>query len=133
MSRRPILRRVSAGLLVPGLLLLGLVPGYQLFRCRYDGIARRSCCCPMPGAEKANAEAHVARDCCCDVQLVRSTSAPPVTSAKRHAAIVHAPVAAALVVHASPFVELASWSAWSDSTPRGVGPPLILQKHSFLI
>jgi hypothetical protein len=133
MSRWPILRRISAGLLVPGLLVLGLVPGYQLFRCRYDGIARRSCCCPMPGAENANAQAHVAPDCCCDVEVIRSTSAPPATSTTHHAAIAHVPVAAGLVAHASAFVELASWSPWSDSTPRGVGPPLILQKHSFLI
>jgi hypothetical protein len=87
----------------------------------------------MPNASKGSAEAHVMRDCCCDVQLVRASSAPPATSAVRHATTAHALPTAIPAQYPVQFGEIARRSSSTDSTPRGVGPPLILKKHSFLI
>ena len=134
MTKSPLAQRLSAWLLLPAMLMLGLTSSYQLFRCRYDGVARRSCCCPMADAETSPAsEAAVSNRGCCDVQVVRAASTAPAAAAPQQAAKALTSPLATVQVVAFQIPQLAPSQSWTDDVPRGLGPPLIVLKHSFLI
>ena len=133
-SKRPLAQRLSAWLLLPAMLMLGLTSTYQLFRCRYDGVARRSCCCPMADAETSPAsEAAVSNSGCCDVQVVRAASTAPASAAPQQATEALPLPLAMVQVAAFQIPQLAPSQSWTGEVPRGLGPPLIVLKHSFLI
>ena len=130
MRHLPSSRQVLAVLLVPLLLLAATAQSYTVFRCRFDGVARLSCCCPE--ASPARAEAVLSKGCCCDIDHVQRV-APSATSRPPEAKIGPAPV---LLVSggASPEVgERFIRPRLPELTARSHGPPLILLKHAFLI
>src|SRR5882762_9469559 len=74
-------RRLSALLMLPALLFAGWAHGSELFRCRYDEVVRRTCCCPQSQAAEAT-------DCairgpgsgCCDVRTIGVDASPTSSS-----------------------------------------------------
>ena len=74
-------RRLSALLMLPALLFAGWAHGSELFRCRYDEVVRRTCCCPESQTPETT-------DCairgngsgCCDVRTIGLDASPTISS-----------------------------------------------------
>ena len=116
-------------------LLVAFVPGavaaaHSMFRCRFDGVARRQCCCPG-GAARSPGMA-LKRDCCCDLEHV-DLHATTFTSSDARVKMDGPPPAA--VVHVAWPIRSTASAAWRrvEATLHVHGPPLILLKSSFLI
>jgi hypothetical protein len=128
---------VTAWLVLPAMLGLGVTSAYQLFRCRYDGMARRSCCCPMESPAGADAapepiDARVFGTDCCVIEIVH-VSQPP-AMAQQEASQAHAAPPLAIGGARAPWVAPAlRTQPVAHEVPRAVGPPLLLAKQSLLI
>ncbi len=127
MRRQPLARRLWASVLVPLVGWASLGASAQLFRCRSDGVARRSCCCPAES--EAPDLATVRPRSCCDVETVHAALEP---SGTPNPSFAPPPVAdpttalpVAIAVPARPAGEL--------DLGRTHGPPLVLLKHALLI
>ena len=69
LGQRPSSRIFGAALLLPLILFSALGTGFQLWRCRFDGVARTSCCCPTkPGTQQAEQRLTMSRARCCDLE-----------------------------------------------------------------
>ena len=121
-------RRIGAGLLVPLLLIGSSAFGYSRYRCRFDSVARETCCCPAPD-EDAPENATLGRACCCDVERLEVAR----TSSAREAGAAQLPVIAVAAAYAPLAALRFTQLAFASPTRRGVGPPLRFLKHSFLL
>jgi hypothetical protein len=75
-------RRLSAMLMLPALLFAGWAHGSELFRCRYDEVVRRTCCCPQSRApETTGCSVRGPSSGCCDVRTI-GVDASPTSSAR---------------------------------------------------
>ncbi|MEK6606703.1 MAG: hypothetical protein AABZ30_03490 [Myxococcota bacterium] len=132
MNRRLRRLRVVTAALLSALLLAGGSFASTVYRCRYDRVARRSCCCPA-GSEAptppASADALRATRCC-EAQILDSAAAP--ADARR---LDSAPALAVAVLLPALPPALAPRSLVAE--PVGVraatGPPLFVLTHAFLL
>jgi hypothetical protein len=116
-------------LFVALLVATSVAGGYSLFTCR-DGVARTSCCCPH--RERTVPSGAELRALCCSVEHYQIERAPSDTPRPRLEA-----VAMASAVPGWSSVDLAAWAGVVPKVERlprpGAGPPILLQKQSFLI
>jgi hypothetical protein len=128
--RFSLLQKLTA--LAPLLLLVVVLPGQLMLRCRIDGTLRPACCCAHDGtAGEANATAKP-QDCC-DPE-VASVERPPAEAARPpegDLGVAPSDTLASAPAPAFAPVQLAR-GAQRHGPPRE-GPRLILAKHSFLI
>jgi len=74
-------RRLSALLMLPALLFAGWAHGSELFRCRYDEVVRRTCCCPQSRApETTDCAIRGPATGCCDVRTIGVDASPTSSS-----------------------------------------------------
>jgi hypothetical protein len=117
---------------IPALLVLGSLPGQALLRCRMDGQLRSACCCPVADSESAPPSPAVsAGDCCRHEPAARErqavTTPPPVDA-------LPTPSVAVLTFAPPADPSRVSRARWlRHFHPPCEGPPLLLQKQSFLI
>jgi hypothetical protein len=112
--------------LIPLLLTIPTGFAYTVYRCRADGVAHRTCCCPRAKAPDGPA---VKRPCCCDVQQVLvGRAAPGVETAKTDAA-----PAAATLPSAPVLVRLGDSDPVVADQPLRAGPLIFVLKRSFLL
>ena len=132
--RISILQKLTA--MAPLLLLVVVLPGQLMLRCRIDGSLRPACCCPH-GDEAGDANATAKPQDCCDPE-VASIDRPPGEAARPPEgdlgaapsdALAAAP--APVLAQAAPFGHLAGGA--QRHGPAREGPRLALLKHSFLI
>jgi hypothetical protein len=138
LGQRPSSRIFGAALLLPLILFSALGTGFQLWRCRSDGVARTSCCCPTkPGTQQAEQRLTMSRARCCDLEQHR-IDRDPVEAARGQATRLSDLLAAATsAVPISPLLLVPTTSFAPAPPPAGDAPPagrsLVLQKQSFLI
>jgi len=121
-------RRLIAAALLPAILLLGFAPAYAVYRCTFDGVARRECCCPATERALQDSPA-VSERCCCDVsavQLAAAHAAP--ANASVHAIAYAAVVTAPIVVR-----PLLSVAVVRSERASAIGPPPLQRKQTLLI
>jgi hypothetical protein len=122
-----VVRRVGAAVLVGMMLLSGAVTAGLVYRCPMDGgMTQQHCCCPP--AETDVETPTIARGCCLAEDVDTAAPAPSETSRPQLAPI--APVA--LRLPAAPVLAPTRAPETIVDAPA-TGPPLILQKQSFLI
>jgi hypothetical protein len=131
--RRSIWQRVAA--LAPLLLLVVSLPSQAWYRCRFTGVVRAACCCPVAKASRpAQAPPAVSPQDCCDRGVAKpqhpiAAAEPPV----KELGSLGVPVSAVVpVLLALPGIPRVAPPRQSHGPPRG-GPPLVLLKHAFLI
>lgn len=121
---------------MPILLMSGVASAYSVYRCRYDSVARRACCCPAATQEvtapETTHDTAVAAPCCCDVETVKVAQAPS-DAARAQPVQVIAPLFAIVLRPIATVLSSGSRATLLAEQPRGVGPPIILLKHSFQI
>lgn len=124
--------RLVAGLLAAAALVLGAAsPGETFFRCRFDHIARPTCCCDE--SRSADDRAGMATsDCgCCDVETYKIVQPTPGTRLHQTErppasyAILPLPIADRALVVVAPPTRI-------DQRERN-GPPIVVLTHSFRI
>ena len=81
MRQRPFMRRITAAMLLPLVVLVGLATAHASFRCARDRVLRSACCCPkLHGHDAARAPApavpQLKAACCCTV-LAPAPVEPP--------------------------------------------------------
>jgi hypothetical protein len=126
-------QRIAA--LAPLLMLVVSLPSQAWFRCRFTGVVRSDCCCPVAKQNKPpNSFPEVSAQDCCDREVLKQQR--PVAAAQAPAkelGWVGVPVSAVvpvlLAMPEPPRVE----PAWQSHGPPREGPPLVLLKHAFLI
>ena len=104
-------------------------PGETYFRCRYDHIARSTCCCDV--SRSASDRGMASSDCCCDVETFELVQAAPQPGSQLTGT-------AATVAEALTFpvyqLERPSEPAHMRVEQRNRnGPPVVLLSHSFRI
>ena len=122
--------RLGTGLIAVVALALGLAsPGETFFRCRFDHIARPTCCCD-PSRSASDRAGMASTDCCCDVETYKLVQ--PTPQARLHlieqpamTAILSLPAGAPASVGAPPLARV-------EQRDRH-GPPIILLSHSFRV
>ncbi len=123
---------VAVAILAP--LLLGVSGSAQaMFRCRYDQVARKDCCCPKSNEPAAPS---FTRSCCCDIEVIEAASpAGPATQVERLdlGKLHDAPRHAALEVPGPVVAPVIRQWRFLAAHPPPAGPRLILLKSSFLI
>ena len=132
---RSVRRIVSAAVVLPVLLFAVAASSFALWRCRMDGIARTSCCCPQDKAAKAPAVATVSGVlACCEIEQRVLDKAPSeigrTSVASLIAAVVALPVAIARAGLPAPPVEAWAFPREDDS---GSGRAVVLAKRALLI
>jgi hypothetical protein len=138
-GQRPSSRIFGAALLLPLILFSALGTGFQLWRCRFDGVARTSCCCPTkPGTQQAEQRLTMSRARCCDLeqqQIDRDPAEAARGQATRLSDLLAAAATSAVPVSPLPPVPTTSFAPAHPSA--GDAPPagrsLVIQKQSFLI
>ena len=138
LGQRPSSRIFSAALLLPLILFSALGTGFQLWRCRFDGVARSSCCCPTkPGKQQTEQRLTMSRARCCELERHQIDRDP--AEAVRGQAIQLSDLLAAATgaVPVSPLLLFPTTSFAPAHPPSWHAPPagrsLVLQKQSFLI
>lgn len=127
-------QRLIAALLLPLFFLAGTGSASAMFRCKYDGVARKACCCPKP-EEPSEEQAALRKSCCCDVETITAAGTAETRTlverldlSKLYEVLVVAfsgafDSAQGVVVARALFLD-------THPPPR---PPLFLLKHSLLI
>jgi hypothetical protein len=126
-------RQIAAFLMLPILLLAGMAQAGVLFRCRMDGEARKTCCCPKRAAEQPEMPT-LSRGYCCDTEATARAEQPPaVQSAEERAAIaaIATPFDAPIVLVVPP--EPLRRPPAVAQAPPPIQQPILLQKSSRLI
>jgi hypothetical protein len=130
-------RIVTAALLVPVLLLAVAGTSFASWRCRSDGVARASCCCPKQKAAASELGATMSPLGCCEVQQNHFDKAPSDLPRKQAAsqltvvaALVALPVAVAPELPPPP-LPLAPLDPAREKP--GGGRALLVAKQTFLI
>jgi hypothetical protein len=123
------IRRIGAGTLVTVLLAGAVAQAATLYRCRMDGVARTSCCCPE---EQATAPVQTLKDAsCCTVEHVKPVQAPTTTAPRQNEALASAVTVASPLVALFPTPKVILRSP-TEARSR-VGPPILEMKNSRLI
>lgn len=137
-------RVFSAALLLPLILFSALGTSFDLWRCRADGVARASCCCPTKvKASEAQGEQRltISRARCCDREQHQVDRDPAEAARSQATRLSDLLAAATSVTPVSPplLAPPPATSAPIDAR-AGEGPPaarsgraLVVQKQSFLI
>src|SRR5687767_9019799 len=138
LGQRPSSRIFSAALLLPLILFSALGTGFQLWRCRSDGVARTSCCCPTkPGTQQAEQRLTISRARCCDLEQHQIDRDPAEAARGQATRLSDLLAAATSAVPVSPLVLVPTTGFAPAHPPAGDAPPagrsLVLQKQSFLI
>ena len=138
LGQRPSSRIFGAALLLPLILFSALGTGFQLWRCRFDGVARTSCCCPTkPGTQQAEPRLTMSRARCCDLEQHRIDRDPAEAARGQATRLSDLLAAATSAVPVSPLLLVPTTSFVPAHPPAGDAPPagrsLVLQKQSFLI
>src|SRR5437660_2900871 len=81
-----IVRKLQAALLVPLVLSGAVTHAALLYRCRMDGVVRRSCCCPAQEAGVDAAAQTVSGPSCCAMEQAAPGQAPSTTASRAPAA-----------------------------------------------
>ncbi len=123
-------RRWIVAALLPVLLCAATASGYSLFRCRYDGIARRACCCPSAEPASDTPTSTLSGSCCCNFESV--TIAHPSAQDPSPGPVAAHPVPPARSFQ-SPVAPGPGRRPLYDVAPRAAGPPILALKHSLLI
>lgn len=130
------MRRFFAVLLMPILLLSGTASAYSLYRCHYDQVARRACCCPGTNHDSAASDAQhtatIEKNCCCDLETVTTSHTPSEATPVQPVQAV-APLLAAILPFPTQVFTAIRHAPLLAEQPRGVGPPIIILKCSFQI
>jgi hypothetical protein len=138
-------RVFSAALLLPLILLSALGTSFDLWRCRADGVARASCCCPTKVASASDARGEqrltISRARCCDReqhQIEHDPAEAARSQATRLSDLLAAATSAAPVsplLLAPPPATSSPFDARAGDGPAAArsGRRLVLQKQSFLI
>lgn len=131
-------RILSAALLIPVLLICALGTSFATWHCRYDGVTRTSCCCPVKadGANPAEpAHTAISKAGCCAVAHHEVDKAPSDRSPRINEVAPAAELAApAALLPATVEIfprRFAAHGARPDKPPSGRA--LVLRKHAFLI
>jgi hypothetical protein len=138
LGQRPSSRIFGAALLLPLILFSALGTGFQLWRCRFDGVARASCCCPTkPGTQRAEQRLTISRARCCDREQHQIDRDPAEAARGQATRLSDLLDAATSAVPVSPLLLVPITSFAPAHLPAGDAPPagrsLVLQKQSFLI
>jgi hypothetical protein len=138
LGQRPSSRIFGAALLLPLILFSALGTGFQLWRCRFDGVARASCCCPTkPGTQQAAQRLTMSRARCCDLEQHKINHDPAEAVRGQATRLSDLLAAATSAVPVSPLLLVPTTSFAPAQPPAGDAPPagrsLVLQKQSFLI
>ena len=138
LGQRPSSRIFGAALLLPLILFSALGTGFQLWRCRSDGVARASCCCPTkPGTQQAEQRLTMSRARCCDLEQHQIAHDPAEAARGQTARLSDLLAAATSAVPVSPLLLVPTTGFAPAHPPAGDAPPagrsLVLQKQSFLI
>ena len=122
--------RLGTGLLAVIAIVLGSAsPGETFFRCRFDHIARPTCCCD-PSRSASDRSGMASNDCCCDVETYKIVQPTPQVGPQR----IERPATTAVLP-----LPVAVLPPASESAPARVeqrdrnGPPSILLSHSFRV
>jgi hypothetical protein len=135
-------RILSAALLLPLILFSALSTSFDLWRCRADGVARSSCCCPIKAAKSSNAQPErqltISRARCCDREQHQIDRDPAEAARGQATRLSDLLAAAASAVPVSPLLLTPPPVISSPVEARtGDGPPagrsLVVHKQSFLI
>jgi hypothetical protein len=140
--RRAVNRILSAAVLLPVLLFSVAGTSFATWRCRSDGIARLSCCCPdrsaiktaSDGDQETRSIAAASGPECCEVEQHDIDKAPSDLARARPAALVPAVVALSVgelapAPPASPTILVLQ----PEREHPSAGRLLLLRKQSFLI
>jgi hypothetical protein len=138
LGQRPSSRIFGAALLLPLILFSALGTGFQLWRCRFDGVARTACCCPTkPGTQQAEQRLTMSRARCCDLEQHQIDRDPAEAARGQATRLSDLLAAATSAVSVSPLLLVPTTSVAPAHPPAGDAPPagrsLVLQKQSFLI
>lgn len=128
------MQRIAAVLLLAALILAWTASDYALYRCRYSGAVRTSCCCTEAQREGKTSSPDVLKASCCEVAHVSVTHSEAEVARARTAKI--PPVPALDLAIQSDFASespLPSRRAQPGLPRKDIGPPLILLKRSLLI
>jgi len=117
-------RRFSAMLMLPALLFAGWAHGGELFRCRYDEIVRRTCCCPQSTApETTDCSIRGPASDCCDVSTIGVDASP--TSSERVTPVVSSSVVWRLPGQELAILDLRPFGAASRRDVQDTSPPIL--------
>jgi hypothetical protein len=122
-------RKLAASVVVLAMLFASTASAYSLFRCRYDAVARTSCCCPAEEIQPPAATS-ISRACCCDIETIQVVRAPSTTN---HSFVQPFIVTATLVDWNPLVAPRARRFASYGPEYAAHGPPLLLVKQSLLI
>jgi hypothetical protein len=138
-------RVLSAALLLPLILFSALGTSFDLWRCRADGVARASCCCPTKVTKASQAQGEqrltISRARCCDREQ-HQVDRDPAEVARSQATRLSDLLAAAtsvtpvspLLLAPPPAISAPIDARASDGPPAArSGRRLVVQKQSFLI
>jgi hypothetical protein len=131
-------RLLGAALLLPLVLLSALGTSFDLWRCRFDGVARAACCCPNKAGDRTAPGSTVSRARCCqrEQHQIDRDPAEVVRGQASRLSDLLAAVTAALPVSPLLLAPPPAYRAPAEADPRD-GPPagrsLIVHKQSFLI
>jgi hypothetical protein len=134
--RAPASRRTIAFFAIGFLLFGGTASAYTLYRCAADGETRSACCCPTHSASDAasvqgdDEGTRIEAGCCCDRETHQAVA--PDAAEKGHSEATALPVVTAVplpqaIVAPRLSVQIVEREHWP------AGPPLLLQKQSFLL
>jgi hypothetical protein len=125
--------RATVVLAIGFVLFASTASAYTLYRCGADGRTHSACCCPGADAREDDAsdrETRVERGCCCDIETHnvahanglerRSSDSDALALVPSHTIDLRTPARAS-----------ADHSLRRDHL--AIGPPLVLQKRSFLL
>jgi len=105
-----------------------------LFRCRFDSVARKECCCgKMDAPQQPSATARFVAANCCDREQLSVEKLPSDTSDAYRVVLSVSLVAATPVAVLPAPVSLDPCEYSYDNPIHAPAPPLILLKHAFLI
>jgi len=117
-------RRFSAMLMLPALLFAGWAHGGELFRCRYDEMVRRTCCCPQSTApETTDCSVRGPARGCCDVSTIGVDASP--TSSHRMAPVISSGVVWQLPGQELAILDLRPSGAASRRDIQDTSPPIL--------
>jgi hypothetical protein len=138
-------RLLGAALLLPLILFSALGTSFDLWRCRADGVARASCCCPTKAAKAPRDQGEqrmtISRARCCDLEQHQIDRDPAEAARSQATRLSDLLAAASFAVPVSPLLLAPPPAIAAPIDARaGDGPPaarsgreLVVQKQSFLI
>jgi hypothetical protein len=126
-------QRIAA--LVPLLMLVVSLPSQAFFRCRFTGVVRSDCCCPVAKQNQPPSSLpQVSAQDCCDREVLKQQR--PIAAAEapeKELGWIGAPVSALFPLLLARPEPRRLQPAWEIHGPPRAGPPLVLLKHAFLI